>query len=361
MFAYWLMFGLLAIGAMFAPADPQRMRRPALIVMALLLSLFIGLRFEVGPDWPGYTNIWDWTHVLDFWDVLAGGDPGFFGIIWFLHELEAEFWALNLVCAVIFMAGLTSFAMRQPNPWLAIAIAFPYLIVVLAMSGVRQATAIGLFFFALSAFTERRFIKATLFLLVAASFHASAILMLGVAALAMTHNRLAGAALVAVTMLVAYFVLDADFERYINRYTKQSIQSGGVLFRVAMNLIPAVMYLLWQRKFSLQPHERSLWRIFAFLSLACLPAFFLIDSTTVLDRFSLYLSPIQVFVFSWLPYIGSRDFKQAKFAVGMTLAYLATVMIVFLNFSTHAYAWIPYRSYVFSDVSEGGGVPRRNR
>ena len=349
MFPYWLFFALLAAGALLAPANVDLRRRPFFVIAALLITLFIGLRYGLGPDWPGYENIWDWSDRLAFADVLNRGDVGFFSVVWALHQMDAEFWALNLVCAAIFMAGLTSFAVRQPNPWLAIAIAFPYLIIVLAMSGVRQATAIGFFFFALSAFSDRRFAKATIFLLIAATFHASAILMLGLAALAMTHNRLAGFAVLALTALVAFFALDADFERYINRYTKQAVQSGGVLFRVAMNLLPAAIYLAWNRRFDLQPHERALWRIFALASLACVPAFFLIESTTVLDRLSLYFSPIQVFVLSRLPYLPPKTAEQAKFGVAVTLGYLFVVMFVFLNFSTHAYAWDPYRNVLFSE------------
>lgn len=358
MFPYWLMFAILAGGAMLAPARPMLKRRAAFWLVMALIALFVGLRFEVGPDWAGYTNIWGWSGRLTFAEVLEGGDVGFFSIIWVLHSLDAEFWALNLVCAIIFMAGLSSFAVRMPNPWLAVAIAFPYLIVVLAMSGVRQATAIGFFFFALGAFSDRRFVKATLFLLVAASFHASAIVMMGVAAMAMTHNRLAGLAVLLLTAVTGIFVLDADFERYINRYTKESVQSGGVLFRIAMNLLPALIYLAWNKRFDLQSHERALWRIIAWLSVACVPAFFLIESTTVLDRFSLYLSPIQVFVLGWLPYLAVRDTKGAGLTVGVLLAYLFTVMFVFLNFSTHGYAWDPYQSYLFSDTPQEAREPK---
>jgi hypothetical protein len=351
MFAYWLIFGLLASGALLNTYRPGKYSRPLFLTMVITLVLFIGLRFEVGPDWSGYLNIWEWTKRLSLARAMVRGDAGFLALTWLLHKLGAEFWALNLTCAIVFMSGLASFARRLPNPWLAISVAFPYLILVLAMSGVRQATAMGFFFFALVAFFDRRLIRATLFLLVAATFHASAILMLGVAAFAITRNRLAGAALLGITIYMGVFVLNADFERYLARYTENSVQSDGVWFRLLMNLLPAVIYLGWNRRFDLQPHEKSLWKMLAYLAIACIPALFVIKSSTALDRFSLYISPIQVFVLSSSPYIFTKDSRNAGFAVAAVLAYLFLVLFVFLNFSSYKSAWDPYQSYLFAPLT----------
>jgi hypothetical protein len=353
MYPYWLMFGLLAGGA-FLSSDPRTGRwRPLFLGMVVVLTLFIGLRFEVAPDWSGYLNIWEWTKRLSLSSAIARGDIGYLTLTWALHQLHAEFWALNLICATIFMAGLASFARRMVNPWLAVCVAYPYLVLVLAMSGVRQATAIGFFFFALGAFFDKRLIRATLFLLLASVFHASAIVMLGVAAMAMTQNRLAGAAVLALTVFMGVFVLDADFQTYINRYAGQStesVQSAGVWYRLAMNLLPSLLFLGWNQRFELDPRVRSLWKILAYLSLACIPAFFVISSSTALDRFSLYLSPIQVFVLSSFPYAFTNDSRNMRLAVAGVLAYLFVVLFVFLTFSAYISEWNPYQSYLFSNT-----------
>ena len=351
MFPYWLIFSMLAAGALFSPGQREAGWRPLFVGMVILLILFVGLRFDVGPDWSSYENIWEWTKRFSLATTLERGDVGFIVLTWLLHQFNAEFWALNLVCAIIFMAGLASFSRRLPNPWLALCVAFPYLILVLAMSGIRQATAMGFFFFALGAFIDRRLIHATLFLLVASLFHASAILMLGFAALAMTQSRVTGAVVLAITLFMSLFVLDADFERYFNRYGLQSVESEGVWYRLAMNLLPSLMYLVWYRKFELERHVRAWWKILAFLSLACIPTLFVIPSSTALDRFSLYLSPIQLFVLSSFPYVATKDSRNATLAVGATVAYLCTVLFVFLNFSTHISAWDPYQSYLFPTAS----------
>lgn len=347
MFPYWLMFGLLAAGAMLSSGRREAGWQPLFLTMVIALALFIGLRFEVAPDWAGYLNLWEGTQRLSWQSIIKVGDVGFFTLIWALHRIGADFWALNLICAIVFMTGLAAFARRLLNPWLALCVAYPYLVLVLAMSGIRQATAIGFFFFALNAFSDRRLIRATIFLLIASLFHASAILMLGVAALAMTQNRVTGAAVLALTLVMGFFVLDADLERYISRYTEQSVQSQGVWFRLAMNLLPSLIFLAWNKRLALQPHVRSLWKMMAYLSLACIPALFFISSSTALDRFSLYLSPIQVFVLTTFPYIITRDKRNAVVAVAVTLAYLVTMLFVFLNFSNYRTAWYPYQSYLF--------------
>ena len=62
---------------------------------------------------------------------------------WFAGQNELGFWFVNTVCGGIFSYGLIAFARSQPRPWLALAVAVPYLIIVVAMGYTRQAAAIG--------------------------------------------------------------------------------------------------------------------------------------------------------------------------------------------------------------------------
>lgn len=347
MLAYWIMFGLLALGAIFA-APGERRKRPLLWATGLLLVLFVGLRFEVGADWPAYEYIFSSAN-MSYDRYMERGDYLFSSVAWLLRNNGQDYWTLNLFCAAIFLTGLIIYARRLPNPSLAVAVAFPYLILVVGMSGIRQGAAMGFLFVALGLFFDRRFVAAVLILLVGSLFHSSVIIVLGIAAMAVSTNRWVGLAILAVTVLIGVYVLGSDFNQIITRYATNTVESGGIYFRLVMNLIPALLFLWLNKRLPIAEDQRSFWKLMAYLSVAFIPLAFVIDSTTALDRFSLYVIPLQMFMLSWLPYVAARDPDGARVIVLAIVGYLALVLFVFLNFSTYSEKWIPYQSVLFTE------------
>src|SRR4051794_20538653 len=177
MLLYWAMFTILALGALLSRG--QSRASGTLILFAFLpTAVMIGSRWQIGPDWTGYIEIFNYTKLYSLAQSAAHGDPAFFLLQWLLHQLSAPFWVENAICGTVFAAGLTAFCGRLPNPWIGFLLAFPYLVIVIAMSGNRQALALGIFFFALNAFERRQLAKFILLTMFAALFHASAIVML---------------------------------------------------------------------------------------------------------------------------------------------------------------------------------------
>jgi hypothetical protein len=82
----------------------------------------------------------------------------------------------------------------------------------------------------------------------------------------------------------------------------------------------------------------------AILSLATVPM--LSISATGVDRVALYFIPLQMFVFSRLPFIAS-NMNTYKTIVYSTVAYYVLVQFVWLNFAANASYWLPYRNVVF--------------
>lgn len=352
MLPYWFIFGLFALGSLGWKYDNQSKLSLPIIVSAVILTLFIGLRYDVGADWDGYLLIFNATEHWSLNRILkALGDPGFYGGMWLVHKLGYEIWALNLLFSTVFVIGLVAFSKRTSNPWLSIAISIPYLVIVVAMSGVRQATAIGFYFLALNAFSDRRLTAAALWLLIASQFHASAIVMLGVAALSFTQNRFKSALIILITMIVGYFALQSSFEVYVDRYSKKDLQSAGTIYRLIMNFIPAVIYLKYQKSFKLEIHEATFWRNLSWLSVLSFPLLFVVPSSTALDRFSLYLIPLQCFVLSASVLLFSKARNQLPLVTVGLITYLGIAMFVFLNFSATAGEWDNYQFYPLADTS----------
>lgn len=346
MLVYWLLFAMFAVPAILTSPGGQRRNFGLLLPLAcVLMMLMVGLRYEVGVDWNPYLYLTNVVHRSTFFSLLERGDVAFYSLMWLADRAGYEIWVVNLICAAIFAIGLLSFARTQPSPWLTIAVAVPYLVIVVAMSATRQATAIGFIFLAIVALKDNRLWRVGFWVFLASLFHASSILMLGIAALSYTRNRFQGILLILLLALPAYYLLSTNLETYVERYSGSEIQSAGASIRVAMNLVPAVIFLFFSRHFPDTPHMRSLWRNLSWLALACVPLLFLLPSSTAVDRLALYAIPLQMYVLGRLPLAtdaGPRAYGSWALAI---ISYLALVQYVFLYHSSHRAAWNPYKIY----------------
>jgi len=357
MLPYWILFGTFAAGALTARVYQRQERALMLLFAAFMMLLMIGLRFRVGVDWSNYVVIWEQAQRLSLGRFLGthNDDPAFYILTWTLRWLGLPFWILNLLCAAVFTYGLLRFARLQPNPWLAIAVAVPYLVIVIAMSGIRQATAIGFVFLALVEFIERRPARFLAWLALGAAFHASAIVVLGIVGLSFAKNRFQAGLLLMMAVVIAYFALGTTFAEYSNEYLRRAtVQSSGTFFRLAMAVVAAILYFIFRRRFAFTPDEHTLWRNFSLFALAAIPLVYVVPSTTAVDRILLYSYPLQITVLSHVPYAISRDQLQRMISMLPILAYLAAIMIVFFSYGVNRHPYVPYRMYPFADeVSRG--------
>jgi hypothetical protein len=347
-FPYWILFSLSAVGAVqFHRSRGRRVQGgPLLIFMALFVALMVGLRNEVGGDWFNYVSIFQDIRHEPFGDALAMPDPGYALLNWTVSRLGIEIWLVNLVCAALFTWGLTKFIRQQPNPWLALVVAVPYLIIVVAMGYTRQAAAIGLILLGLSTPSGQRITRFWIYILFAATFHKTAIIVLPLVALSQTRNRfvMAGIGVLMAGMLY-YLFLSSSIDRLLENYVEQEYESQGAGIRVAMNLIPAGLFIFFRERFGMGDDESKLWRNFAWASFAALVLLFVLASSTVVDRLALYLIPIQLIVFSRLPLAFGREGKENGQLTLAIIAYSALVQFVWLTSAANADYWLPYRVY----------------
>lgn len=347
MLPYWLLYLLTAIPAL-KTGGPNPIHRPSwgAYFLALVIILLIGLRYEVGADWGAYQLIYDDIAYLSLPDALERTDPAYGLINWLGALFEADIWFVNVICGVIFAWGLFAFAFNLPNPWLAIAVATPYLIIVVAMGYSRQGVAIGCLMLSLVAIHKQSFAKFLFWLLVASAFHRSALVILPIVGFAYTRNRVLVILFGAIAAVIGYYLLVASqLSSIIANYADNERESQGATIRALMNVVPAIIYLANMRKFPIGISERKMWRNFALGALVSVPLLALVESDTVLDRFSLYIVPIQLFVFAWLPSLGTGQERQSRVITILILIYSATILFVWSNFAVHADSWLPYRIF----------------
>jgi len=353
MTAYWILFFLssfLAIVGTNRPASSTSGYHYVSLnliwwVFIIALTLFIGLRYEVGGDWSNYLRMLD---RVQYDSLTVMSDPGYTAISQLSLKLGWGIYGVNVICGFIFSLGLAIFCRNLPRPLLALAVAVPYLIIVVAMGYSRQGVALGIAMIGLVALTRQQKLLFFILIILATTVHKSAFLLLPIAALASTKNRTLIFISVGVLSGFIYFIfLSSVYENLITNYIEAQYGSQGALVRLAMNAIPAIILLLWSHRFKFNAVEEPLWKIFAYLSLFLLGLLFVTNASTALDRIGLYMLPIQLVVFSYLPEIFSKSRALSQWIVFGIISYYGLVLFVWLNFATHANLWLPYQSLLF--------------
>jgi len=359
------MFGIFAAAAMLwqdertRAAYPQAgepvlgtQRRSTMpFFTGLFLLLIIGLRYRVGGDWANYAQAYSEIAYLDWGQALAVSqqEVGYTLINWVSARIGGGMWLVNLLSAIPFTIGLIRLSRLLGNPALALAIATPFLIIVVGMGYTRQAAALGCLMIGIVELVERKSLRRFIaYVLLGALFHRTILIFIPLVLLARTRTLLTLLGLAALSLPVAYFVLvRVSADRYTSGYLHAELDAQGALVRVAMNLLPALLLLFSGNRLFRSAEERDVWRTFALLAIAAAAALMLIESSVIVDRLSIYLIPLQLFVYTRIAEQASSSPSSGLIARGLVLLYSATVMFVWLNYAANAWGWVPYRSYLF--------------
>jgi len=334
MTTYWALF-LLSI---LPEQRSEALNRLFWFVVFVVMVVVIGFRFEVGCDWGGYFRMYMQSEG-NLARALLIADPGYGLINWLGGYLGGGYHFVNAVCALFFVSGLLVFVRHQPLPSLALAIAIPYMTVVVAMGYTRQAVALGFLMVALTRLGYGRNISFYVLVLIGALFHKTVVVLLPLGVLGLARGR-------GITNWLAFglalwwgsFLVLESYERLWVNYVDAQMQSQGATIRVAMNVFPAVAFLIFKKRWDEKYDDGYLWQWIAWASILCVPL--LQIATTAVDRMALYFLPLQVIVFSRLPLL--FDEKQQALIGRLIILGYASVLFVWLNYAVHAKCWVPY-------------------
>lgn len=341
MLIFWLLFFAPLLGLALGGLRKKSEVNGALwVLIFIVFANLIGFRHEVGGDWFNYEAHFSNVSHMVFAEAVDHGDPGYYALNWLIAQLGGGVYWANFACACIVMAGVVVFARSQPAPWLALLVAVPYLIVVVAMGYTRQSVALGLALLGLTALGQQKTKNFVFWVILGALFHKSAVLLLPIAALAASKRRLWTFLWVSVSAGAAASLLVLESSEALwSNYVEAQMQSEGGAIRVTMNALPAALFLLFQNKMGLSRAEKSLWRWLSIFALACIPLISL--ASTAVDRVALYFIPVQMFVFSHLHLVVAQSARSL--IISFVVIYYATVQFVWLNYANHAQYWVPYQ------------------
>lgn len=351
MWPYFLLSGVFMLG--FYAREANRRDSPPLSAVGVflafvVLTVAIGWRHDVGGDWDAYVYYVERAKVADWQLILARTEPGYNLLNWSVVQLGGDVYTVNILSAAAFSAGLIAFANRQPSPLLVLVVAIPYLVMVVAMGYSRQAVAIGLFLFAINRLERRSVIGYLLCITLAATFHKTAIILAPLAVVLGGQRWWMYTVIIAMASVGLYQqFLASSVEILYENYWEAEYSSQGALIRTLLNVLPAVLFLYWRKRFQLPKSQQQFWLLMSAVSVALLFMLFFAKSSTAVDRVGLYLIPIQLFVWSRLPAAvapkGGRDLMHWQSAV---VGLYVSVQVVWLFFAGHAFAWLPYQSYL---------------
>lgn len=351
MLPYFLVYSPLAYMATIAPA--RRVHVFSWVLMFLLIVVFVGLRHHVGMDWNNYlhmivrANRGDWSHVL------TSLEPGYSTILYISGQMGWGIYGAYLIGTFIFALGLFRYAKSTPFPWIALVVSFPYLVVVVSMSGARQAVAIGVLLWLFSRWNKSSTLQKVILIVFAATFHNSAIVFLGLIAL---DDRLRFAYRVFLAALSAALVIylirgSEAFSFYQQVYfagsgSAAAAEAGGALFHVLLNAGPAAAVLVFLRQVRNVLLPDSLHRGLAYIAL-CMVPIALITSVGA-SRFSVYLFPVSMMIVSSLPLLMKRTGERQLVRFLIAIFYLL-VLVVWLFFANNSRAWHNYSNALLVD------------
>ena len=314
-------------------------------ILFVLFVVFIGLRHEVGGDWGGYLRRYNEVKFDSFLPYVTRFEVGYMLLNWVSYQLNGGIYLVNTVCAIIFVGGLISFCRTLPFPFLAFSAAIPYMIIVVSMGYTRQSAALGLIMFSMKYLSQGRTKYSVMYILLATLFHKSAIIILPLVILYKStklSSRLIGVG--GVILFVVLLSLSERFDRLWHVYVITGSQSDGAVVRLIMNLIPAIILIVYYSRMRKIWGDSRLWLIIALINITLLPFAFGPMSTAV-DRIALYFMPLQLVVFSRFPALFSNARVRIMLIVS-TLLYYASVQFVWLNYSNFSAWWVPYQNYL---------------
>ena len=190
------------------------------------ICLMIGFRYQVGGDWIPYVHIFERAQYQDFFELGRHGDVGYQALNWTAQELSFPFWSVNLVTGLIFSWGLARFARSTPNPWTALVVAIPYLVIVVAMGYTRQGAAIGILMCGIADFHKKGSLtRVAVYIVLAALFHKTAVVCLPLFFFGARGSKTINITLLAAFSIVLYqFFLSDSIGRAQKELSREQVQ-----------------------------------------------------------------------------------------------------------------------------------------
>ena len=219
----------------------------------------------------------------------------------------------------------------------------------------RQGIALCILMFSINFFKEKKYLQYILLVITASLFHYASILYL-LFVLILIKNKfklLINLILLTFLIILSSFIIQYDYFLFrIYNYIGAKIYfyildgnyfaSTGIYYRLLINLLPAIIFIIFYKKFDTNNSEKKLYLVFSLLSISVFPIASL--GTTFIDRLLIFLYPLQLYVYSnYNFYISERSHNIFIF---LLFIFYFIILYVYLVFGLYSIEWIPYKSII---------------
>ena len=366
MFAYYIVFLILAFLAYKEIHNPKPLNAYSYIFLILLFSIFVGLREEIGCDWGAYKNIFNLTKcttsteglylcnkfgIYSNLEYLKFKEIGFSSINLIISKFGGNLYFSNYFFSLLFVIPLLNFCSNLKRPLLAILVSYPYLITVIGIGTIRQSIAIVFLMVGINALNKNKIFKYYVLNSFAIIFHYSSLIFIFLPLLISSKNsfKLKN---IKKSLFFLFLILGLSFFIFHNNYFSyqldgylnyiKTISFKSPLIVWSMNSLPAI-FILINYKYFREDDKNRLWRNYSIISI--LMIFSIFFNTIISLRLLLYFLPIKIYALSNLPKIGIFKDSPSK-AYLITIAISFSLLTVWLNFANHSYCYLPYKNLI---------------
>ena len=354
MIIYYFLFFILSYLAYQEINNPKPLNIYHFIILSLILTVFIGLRNEIGCDWDGLKKLFERVNCIKYDDCLSTieylkfKEIGYSFVNLFIGKIGGNIYLLNFVLSLFFVLPLLKFCSTLKRPFLAILISYPYLITVIGLGTIRQSISIAFLMLCINELKHLRFYKYYFYNLIAILFHYSSFVFL-LLPLFINFKRwiiLNKNIKVLYIYLLLIPILFLFFNNYVIEILKTYIFHGQAhtfktpLIIWAMISFPSAI-ILCNYKYYKDDDKNKFWRNYSILGI--LTIFTIFINTIISLRLLFYFIPIKIYAFSNLPKVGL--FKMSTKNTYLTIIFFSfSILTVWLNFANHSYCYIPYKN-----------------
>lgn len=299
----------------------------------LIIFIMIAFKGEVGCDFKGYLHRYLLFHEKISL-LLSKGEYGWY-LIEYVTYVNNWGYQMYTVFAAIISVGFFFFAQRKIRYIGLIAIIFQMIFVQLGLSGLRQFIAVGILSYAIAIYLfdhQKSFYKFLILILLAASFHISALALVFVLPFLFKFKKYQLFILGAFFLIGASSeIINSSIEKYDTRYIEGTSRSLGAWLRFGITAI-----ILW---LGLYKQNKNLY--YLSLAILCFGLLMGFVNSIALHRFNYYLFPIACLILIKNYKIGLVNKRR------MNITYSINILYFLFWFSTSRYAdcFIPYNFF----------------
>jgi hypothetical protein len=223
----------------------------------------------------------------------------------------------------------------------------PIQIIVIGMGYMAQSIALAFLMTAYVQFIKERKFFFLILIVTGSLFHASLIIFAPMIFINFFHkNFLQKFILFAITIIIIFILLESYFNEMINNYILDDLSSPGAIYRLLLNFISVLIFLIFINKKKLCTNYKILFYFFSFNSLVLIILVNLSFATTAIDRIALYLNPIQILIINKFLITNFSANNRKIISTAFFIIYFV-FMYTWFNFSNYSSDWIPYNNILF--------------